>query len=75
MGHGIHPNYTAAHQELHEPALNGGVVIKTNAKQRYSSDAVGSFIVKKLIEKRGGVAQEYEVRNDMACGSTIGELL
>jgi aspartyl aminopeptidase len=41
------------------------VVIKTNAKQRYASDAITSFMVKQLIERKGGSVQEYEVRNDM----------
>ena len=65
MGHAIHPNYTSKHEENHAPIINGGVVIKTNAKQRYASDAIGSFVVKKLIEKKGGSVQEFEVRNDM----------
>ena len=65
MGHAIHPNYTSRHEDNHAPLINGGVVIKTNAKQRYASDAIGSFVVKKLIEKKGGQVQEYEVRNDM----------
>jgi aspartyl aminopeptidase len=47
--------------------MNGGIVIKTNAKQRYASDAIGSFIIRQLVERRGGKVQEYEVRNDM-CG-------
>ncbi|KAF9263507.1 aspartyl aminopeptidase [Marasmius fiardii PR-910] len=75
MGHAIHPNYTSKHEVNHKPSINGGIVIKTNAKQRYTSDAIGSFIVKKLIEKKGGKVQEYEVRNDMACGSTVGPSL
>lgn len=45
--------------------MNGGVVIKTNAKQRYATDAVTTFIVKQLVAKRGGKVQEFEVRNDM----------
>lgn len=45
--------------------MNGGIVIKTNAKQRYATDAISSFIVKKLVERKGGKVQEYEVRNDM----------
>jgi len=45
--------------------MNGGIVIKTNAKQRYATDAIGTFLVKKLLEKKGGKVQEYEVRNDM----------
>lgn len=45
--------------------MNGGIVIKTNASQRYASDSIGSFIVKKLVESKGGRVQEFEVRNDM----------
>jgi aspartyl aminopeptidase len=65
MGHAVHPNYVSKHEENHQPAINGGIVIKTNAKQRYASDSIGSFLVKKLIEKKGGKVQEFEVRNDM----------
>ena len=63
--HAIHPNYASKHEENHAPRMNGGVVIKTNASQRYASDAIGSFIIKKLIEKKGGKVQEFEARNDM----------
>lgn len=65
MGHALHPSYQSKHEENHKPAMNGGVVLKVNAKQRYTTDAVGSFLVKKLIERRGGKVQTYEVRNDM----------
>ncbi|KAG1753932.1 peptidase M18 [Suillus paluster] len=64
-----------AHEENHQPVMNRGIVVKTNAKQRYASDAIGSFLVKKLVERKGGQVQEYEVRNDMACGSTVGPML
>lgn len=81
MGHGIHPNYTSKYQENHRPRLNGGVVLKTNASQKYTTgkltacassghlalytDAMGSFLVRRLLAKRGGSVQEFEVRNDM----------
>lgn len=51
--------------------MNGGIVIKTNAKQKYASDAIGTFLVKKLLEKKGGKVQEYEVRNDMCVRSLL----
>lgn len=75
MGHAIHPNFQSKHEENHKPSMNGGVVLKVNAKQRYTTDAVSSFLVKKLIERKGGKVQMYEVRNDMACGSTVGPML
>lgn len=45
--------------------MNGGIVVKTNAKQRYATDAISTFIVKQLVEKKGGSVQEFEARNDM----------
>ncbi|PFH51426.1 hypothetical protein AMATHDRAFT_191481 [Amanita thiersii Skay4041] len=75
MSHALHPNYTSKHEDNHKPLMNGGIVIKTNAKQRYASDAISSFILKQLVAKKGGKVQEYEVRNDMACGSTVGPML
>lgn len=75
MGHAVHPNYSSKHEENHRPDMNGGIVIKTNAKQRYTTNAISSFIVKQLVEKKGGKVQEFEIRNDMSCGSTVGPKL
>ncbi|KAL1737811.1 peptidase M18, partial [Schizophyllum fasciatum] len=75
MAHGVHPNYASKYEEGHRPMLNAGIVVKTNAKQRYTSDAVTTFLVKALVEKKGGRVQNFEVRNDMPCGSTIGPFL
>ncbi|KDR83853.1 hypothetical protein GALMADRAFT_236273 [Galerina marginata CBS 339.88] len=75
MGHALHPSYTSKHEEKHKPIMNGGIVIKTNAKQRYATDAISTFIVKQLVERKGGKVQEFEARNDMPCGSTVGPML
>ena len=65
MGHAVHPNYTSKHEENHKPVMNGGIVLKVNAKQKYTTDAIGAFLVRKLVERKGGKVQVYEVRNDM----------
>ena len=65
MGHAIHPNYETKYESRHRPRMNQGIMIKTNAKQRYASDAISTFLVKKLVESKGGKVQEFEVRNDM----------
>ncbi|KAG8949345.1 hypothetical protein FRC00_008181, partial [Tulasnella sp. 408] len=75
MGHAVHPNYTAKYEENHRPKMNQGVVLKVNANQRYATDAWGSFLIRKLVERKGGKVQEFEVRNDMPCGSTVGPML
>lgn len=72
--HALHPNFPAVHDAEHLPALNGGPVIKTNVKQRYASNALGSALVKQLGQQCGVPLQSFAARNDMGCGSTIGPI-
>lgn len=62
-------------QDEHKPLINQGVVIKTNASQRYATDSVGAFFIRRMAEKRNGKVQQFEVRNDVPCGSTVGPML
>jgi aspartyl aminopeptidase len=75
MTHAVHPSYSNKHEENHQPIINGGIAVKVNHNQRYASDALGTFLVRKLAQKKGGKVQEFVARNDMACGSTVGPML
>ncbi|XP_044477295.1 probable aspartyl aminopeptidase [Mangifera indica] len=75
MAHALHPNYMEKHEDNHQPKLHGGLVIKHNANQRYATNAVTSFIFKEIAFKHNLPTQEFVVRNDMGCGSTIGPIL
>ena len=70
--HATHPNYPDRHDPNHVVRLNGGIVIKRNANQRYATDAVGEAIAKKICTKAGVSHQVFSNRNDLSCGSTIG---
>jgi len=74
MAHSIHPNYPEKHQSNHQVKLNKGIVLKNNANQRYATDGVGNGIIKSIAEKAGVPLQEFIVRNDSPCGSTIGPI-
>jgi aspartyl aminopeptidase len=50
-------------------------VIKTNANQRYATTAVTSFVVQELARRHSIPIQQFVVRNDSPCGSTIGNLI
>lgn len=72
--HAKHP----AHPELSDPSnaplLNGGVVVKFNANQRYTTDGV-SYAVLKLVAERAGIKlQTYCNRADLPGGSTLGSI-
>lgn len=53
MAHGIHPNYPAKHQQNHRVKPNHGVVIKINANNRYTSNAISGAIARVISEKAG----------------------
>jgi len=72
--HGIHPNYPEKHESLHAPHLNKGPAIKTNVNQRYATNGLTGFIIRELAARNGIPIQEFSVRNDMRCGSTIGPI-
>ncbi|KIJ37467.1 hypothetical protein M422DRAFT_781810 [Sphaerobolus stellatus SS14] len=75
VSHALHPSYSGKHEENHQPRLNQGIAIKVNNNQRYATDAIGSFLVHKLAEKKGRKLQEFVARNDIPCGSTVGPYL
>jgi aspartyl aminopeptidase len=75
MAHGLHPNYASKHDTNHAPKLNGGFVIKHNPNIRYATSAPTATIFRLLGERVGCPVQEFAVRSDSGCGSTIGPIL
>ncbi len=76
QAHAIHPNFPSKHEKNHAPYMNNGVVMKTNQNQRYTTNGVTGFIVREITRKAGIIPlQEFVVRNDCPCGSTIGPML
>ncbi len=72
--HGVHPNFTEKHDANHGPIINAGPVIKVNATQRYASNSETQSIFRLLCEINHIPVQNFVVRSDMACGSTIGPI-
>eukprot|EP00640_Fibrocapsa_japonica_P001596 CAMPEP_0113937808 /NCGR_PEP_ID=MMETSP1339-20121228/4343_1 /TAXON_ID=94617 /ORGANISM="Fibrocapsa japonica" /LENGTH=491 /DNA_ID=CAMNT_0000940713 /DNA_START=60 /DNA_END=1535 /DNA_ORIENTATION=- /assembly_acc=CAM_ASM_000762 len=74
MAHAQHPNYPGKHDPALAPKLHGGVVLKNNVNQRYATNAVSGFLFREIGNRAGLPTQEFSVRNDMGCGSTIGPI-
>ncbi|WP_028469943.1 M18 family aminopeptidase [Neptunomonas japonica] len=72
--HGIHPNFADKHDANHGPILNQGPVIKINANQRYATSDITSSKFRMLAALDSVPVQEFVVRSDMGCGSTIGPI-
>lgn len=74
MAHAVHPNYAGRHEPRHKPQLNGGPVIKINAQQRYATTAATAAMFAELCRAEAVPVQQYVVRTDLPCGSTIGPI-
>lgn len=75
MAHAYHPNHAGAYEPCHHVLVNKGPVIKTNANQRYASNADTSARFITLCERAGVPYQQYAHRTDLGCGSTIGPIV
>ncbi|MBR7184592.1 MAG: M18 family aminopeptidase [Clostridia bacterium] len=72
--HAVHPNHPEYADKNHTVRMGGGVVIKYNASQRYTSDAVSAGLFRLLCERAGVPVQMYANRADMPGGSTLGNI-
>lgn len=72
--HARHPNRPEYADKVDAPLLNGGVVIKQNANQRYTTDAVSAALFRLICEKADVPTQAYSNRPDLPGGSTLGSI-
>nr|MCR4626591.1 hypothetical protein [Treponema sp.] len=72
--HAVHPNYPEKADPTNRPYLNGGIVIKFNANQKYTTDSVSEAVFKELCKKADVPFQTYVNRSDIAGGSTLGNI-
>ena len=75
MAHAYHPNFPAAYEPGHRVLVNAGPVIKSNANQRYTTDADSAARFMELCRRAEVPVQQYAHRSDLGCGSTIGPLV
>jgi aspartyl aminopeptidase len=74
MAHAVHPNYADLHDEDHQPRINRGLVIKTNANQSYATTGPSAAFFAELCHQVGYEPQSFVSRTDLRCGSSIGPI-
>lgn len=72
--HAMHPNHPEYADTTNCPHMNEGVVIKHNANQRYTTDAISDAIFKRICQQAAVKTQTYANRSDLAGGSTLGSI-
>jgi len=73
-GHAKHPNHPELSDAENAPRLNGGVVIKFNAAQKYATEGVSSAIFSEICRRADVPIQYYANRSDLPGGSTLGSI-
>lgn len=72
--HALHPNYVSAADPVNRPEINGGIVIKFNAAQKYTSDGLTSAFFKSVCRKADVPVQIFTNNSNVAGGSTLGNI-
>lgn len=73
--HAVHPNYQNKTDATNCVYMNEGVVIKSHAGQKYTSDALSIAAFKAICEKADVPVQFFANRSDAAGGSTLGNIV
>ena len=72
--HGLHPNHPELADSANAPVLNGGVVLKFNANQRYTTDGLTASVFRTVCKQADVPVQTYCNRADIPGGSTLGNI-
>lgn len=72
--HSIHPNHPEYADPVNRPVINGGIVIKYNAQQKYATDAFSAAYFKKLCNDHHIPTQTFTNHSDNPGGSTLGNI-
>ena len=74
LAHAFNPNYPEKFQSQHQNKLQQGIVLKINVCGRYSTESENAAVFKELGKLCNVPIQEFIVRQDSPCGTTIGPI-
>ncbi len=73
-GHAVHPNVPEKADPVNRPVMNGGIVLKYSANQKYTTDAASAAVVRKICRDSDIPCQTFTNRSDIPGGSTLGNI-
>lgn len=72
--HSVHPNHPEYADPVNRPVINGGIVIKYSAAQKYATNAFSAAYFKKLCKDNDIPTQTFTNHSDNPGGSTLGNI-
>lgn len=72
--HSVHPNHPEYADHVNRPVINGGIVIKYSAAQKYATNAFSAAYFKKLCKDPDIPTQTFTNHSDNPGGSTLGNI-
>ena len=72
--HAVHPNHPDKTDKNNCVYMNEGIVVKSHAGQKYTSDGVSIAIFRDICKKVNVPIQFFANRSDMEGGSTLGNI-
>ena len=74
-GHATHPNHPEKSDPANPVVMGGGVLLKMNASQKYTTSGFTGAAFSTICKKAGVPVQTFANRADVPGGSTLGNLL
>ena len=74
-GHATHPNHPEKSDPRNPVRMGGGVILKYNASQTYTTSGLTAAAFQRICEQAGVQVQVFANRADLRGGSTLGNLL
>ena len=72
--HAVHPNHPEKYDADNRVWMNGGVVLKHSANQKYTTDAVSAAVFSEICRAAEVPVQQFANRSDLRGGSTLGNI-
>ncbi len=72
--HAVHPNHPEYADPGNRPLINGGIVLKHSANQRYATDGLSEAAFRMACRRAGVPVQDFFNRADLLGGSTLGNI-